>query len=97
MLNKQAFHVAHLIKMVNDRQAKSIEPTVEAEVEWVKIVSSPNPMTNYQSVCTPGYYNGEGLGNGGFLQTVYPKGALAFFDLLARWRKQGDFAGLIVK
>ena len=97
MLNKQALHVAHLIKMVNDRKAKSIEPTVEAQAEWVKIVNSPNPMTKYQSVCTPGYYNGEGLGDGGFLQTVYPKGALAFFDLLAQWREQGDFAGLIVK
>jgi len=97
MLNKQAFHVAHLIKMVDERKAKSIEPTREAEAEWVKIVNSPNPMTKYQSVCTPGYYNGEGLGDGGFLQTVYPKGALAFFDLLAQWREQGDFASLIVK
>ena len=97
MLNKQAFHVAHLIKMVDDRKAKSIEPTREAEAEWVKIVNSPNPMTKYQSVCTPGYYNGEGLGDGGFLQTVYPKGALAFFDLLAQWREQGAFAGLLVK
>jgi cyclohexanone monooxygenase len=50
-------------------------------------------MTKYQRVCTPGYYNGEG----GFLQAVYPKGALAFFDLLARWRDQGDLEGLIVK
>jgi cyclohexanone monooxygenase len=97
MLNKQAHHVAQLITLVDRRNAKSIEPTREAEAEWVQIVNSPNPMTKYQSVCTPGYYNGEGTSEGGFLQTVYPKGALAFFDLLARWREQGDFEGLVVK
>jgi cation diffusion facilitator CzcD-associated flavoprotein CzcO len=97
MLNKQAQHVAQLIMLANARNAKSIEPTREAEAEWVRIVNSPNPMTKYQSVCTPGYYNGEGTSEGGFLQAVYPKGALAFFDLLAEWREQGDFKGLIVK
>ena len=97
MLNKQAHHVAQLISEVNRRNAKSIEPTPEAEADWVQIVNGTNPMTKYQSVCTPGYYNGEGTSAGGFLQAVYPKGALAFFDLLASWREQGDFEGLIVK
>ena len=97
MLNKQAEHVAELIALVNQHSAKSIEPTPEAEDEWVRIVNSPNPMTKYQSVCTPGYYNGEGTGEGGFLQAVYPKGALAFFDVLAEWRQKGEFQGLIVK
>jgi cation diffusion facilitator CzcD-associated flavoprotein CzcO len=97
MLNKQAHHVAQLITEVDRRNTKSIEPTPEAEAEWVQIVNGTNPMTKYQSVCTPGYYNGEGTSAGGFLQAVYPKGALAFFDLLARWREQGDFEGLIVK
>jgi cation diffusion facilitator CzcD-associated flavoprotein CzcO len=98
MLNKQAHHVAQLIALVDRRKAKSIEPTPEAEAEWVRIVTGPNPMTKYQNACTPGYYNGEGTNEGqGFLQAVYPTGALAFFDLLARWREQGDFEGLIVK
>jgi cation diffusion facilitator CzcD-associated flavoprotein CzcO len=97
MLNKQAHHIAQLITLVDRRKAKSIEPTPEAEAEWVRIVNGTNPMTKYQSVCTPGYYNGEGTGEGGFLQAVYPQGALAFFDLLSRWREQGDFEGLVVK
>jgi cyclohexanone monooxygenase len=98
MLDNQAKHVAALIMQVNKRNAKSIEPTPEAEAEWVKIVTGPNMMTKYQNVCTPGYYNGEGTNEGqGFLQAVYPSGALAFYDMLARWREQGDFAGLIVK
>jgi len=98
MLKKQAHHVAQLITEVNRRNAKSIEPTPAAEAEWVQIVNGPNPMTKYQSVCTPGYYNGEGTSEGqGFLQAVYPKGALAFFDPLAHWRKQEDLEGLMVK
>jgi cyclohexanone monooxygenase len=98
MLDNQAKHVSQLITLVNKRGAKSIEPTPEAEAEWVKLVTGPNMMTKYQTVCTPGYYNGEGTNEGqGFIQVVYPHGALAFYDMLAKWREQGDFAGLIVK
>jgi cyclohexanone monooxygenase len=98
LLDEQATHVAHVIAQVNGRQAKSVEPTPEAEAEWVKLVTGPTVMTEYQNTCTPGYYNGEGTNEGqGFLQTNYPDGGLAFFALLARWREQGDFAGLIVK
>ncbi|HEV8713639.1 MAG TPA: monooxygenase, partial [Candidatus Binatia bacterium] len=98
MLDEQATHVAHVITQVSGRTAKSVEPTPEAEAEWVKLVTGPTVMTEYQNICTPGYYNGEGTNEGqGFLQTNYPDGGLAFFDMLARWREQGDFAGLIVK
>ncbi len=98
MLDNQAQHVAQLITLVDRRNAQSIEPTPEAEAEWVQLVNGPNMMTNYQDVCTPGYYNGEGTNEGqGFLQAIYPKGALAFYDMLAHWREQGDFDGLIVK
>jgi len=98
MLEGQANHIAHLITEVNARKAKSIEPTVEAEAEWVDLVTGRNAMTEYQDTCTPGYYNGEGTNEGqGFIQTQYPEGAVPFFAMLARWREQGDFAGLIVK
>ncbi|MGH8006785.1 MAG: flavin-containing monooxygenase [Candidatus Binatia bacterium] len=98
MLDEQANHVSHLLKQVNDRRAKSIEPTPEAEAEWVNLVTGATPMSEYQNICTPGYYNGEGTNEGqGFLQTNYPEGGLAFFAMLAHWREQGDFAGLIVK
>ena len=97
MLGKQAHHIAQLMTEVDRRGAKSIEPTREAEAEWVRVVNGTNSMTKYQSVCTPGYYNGEGTGEGGFLSATYPDGALAFFDLIARWREQGDLAGLVVK
>ncbi len=98
MLNGQAVHIAHLITQVEARDAKSIEPTLEAEDEWVKLVTGPTFMTEYQNTCTPGYYNGEGKNEGqGFIETQYPDGAVPFYDMLAAWRTQGDFEGLIVK
>ena len=98
MLNGQAVHIAHLVSQVETRDAKSIEPTLEAEDEWVQLVTSPTFMTEYQNTCTPGYYNGEGKNEGhGFIETQYPDGAVPFYDMLAAWRAQGDFEGLIVK
>ncbi len=97
MLNGQAIHIAHVITQVGAREAKSVEPTPEAEAEWVKVVTRPTVMTEYQNTCTPGYYNGEGKNEGqGFIETSYPDGAVPFYEMLARWREQGDFEGLIV-
>ncbi len=98
MLNGQAVHIAHLVSQVEARDAQSIEPTLEAEDEWVKLVTGPTFMTEYQNTCTPGYYNGEGKNEGhGFIETQYPDGAVPFYDMLAAWRAQGDFEGLIVR
>ncbi|MDO8432952.1 MAG: NAD(P)/FAD-dependent oxidoreductase [Candidatus Binatus sp.] len=98
MLEGQATHIAHVIKAVKDREGRSVEPTPEAEAEWVKIVTAPSMITEYQNTCTPGYYNGEGKSaKQGFLGSQYPDGAVRFYEMLARWREQGDFEGLLVE
>jgi cation diffusion facilitator CzcD-associated flavoprotein CzcO len=98
MLEGQATHIAHVINEVKDREGRSVEPTPAAEVEWVKIVMAPSPMTEYQNICTPGYYNGEGQNaHQGFLDSQYPEGAVRFYEMLAHWREQGDLEGLIVE
>jgi cyclohexanone monooxygenase len=98
MLNGQAVHISHVVAQVKAREARSVEPTQEAESEWVKFVTGRTFMSDYQNTCTPGYYNGEGKNEGvGFLEAQYPAGAVAFYEMLARWRDQGDFEGLIVK
>jgi cyclohexanone monooxygenase len=98
MLDGQATHIAHVIAEVRARAAQSVEPTPEAEAEWVKRVTGPSFITEYQNTCTPGYYNGEGKNTGqGFLEAQDPDGAVRFYEMLARWREQGEFAGLIVK
>jgi cation diffusion facilitator CzcD-associated flavoprotein CzcO len=96
MLGGQATHIAHVIAEVKEREAKSVEPTREAEAEWVEKVTRKSFMTDYQNACTPGYYNGEGTGQG-FLEGQDPDGAVRFYEALARWREKGDLEGLIVK
>ena len=98
MLEGQSTHIAHVITEVEAREAKSVEPTPEAEAEWVKRVTGPTFMSAYQDICTPGYYNGEGKHDGqGFLEAQDPDGAVRFYEMLARWREQGDLEGLIVE
>lgn len=94
-LGGQARHIAYLVKEVFDRGANSIEPTAAAEADWVALVTGPSPMRDYQETCTPGYYNQEGKNEGqGFLDNLYPEGAVPFFRLLETWREQGDLNGI---
>jgi cyclohexanone monooxygenase len=98
MLDGQATHIAHVCKALKDREGRSIEPTPEAEAEWVKIVTAPSMISEYQNTCTPGYYNGEGKSpEQGFLGSQYPEGPVRFYEMLAEWREKGEFEGLIVE
>ncbi|MFP6781087.1 MAG: monooxygenase, partial [Gammaproteobacteria bacterium] len=96
--NGQSEHLAYLVRSVIERGAKSVETTLEAEDEWVALVTSPGPMRKYQETCTPGYYNVEGKNTGqGFIDNQYPLGPVPFFKMLEQWREAGDLAGLIFK
>jgi cation diffusion facilitator CzcD-associated flavoprotein CzcO len=98
MLDGQANHIAHIVNEVKAREGRSVEPTKEAEAEWVKIVNGPSNMTDYLNTCTPGYYNGEGQNSHqGFLDSQYPEGAVRFYEMLARWREKGEFEGLVIE
>ncbi len=98
MLEGQATHIAHLAAEVKARGARSIEPTREAEARWVERVTRKTLMSEYQSSCTPGYYNGEGQQGGqGFLEASDPDGAVRFYEMLARWREKGDFEGVTIE
>ena len=99
MTENQSRHIAAVLAEAKTRGIKSLEPTAEAEAEWVALVTAPNQMTDYLATCTPGYYNAEGVKKGhdeGFLQGHYPEGGLKFYEMLAEWRAEGNFAGLIV-
>ena len=98
MLDGQATHIAHLIGEMRAREGTSLEPSIEAEAEWVKLVTAPSMITEYQNTCTPGYYNGEGQNaQQGFLDSQYPDGAVRFYEMLKLWREKGDLEGLIVE
>ena len=99
-LDKQAQHITAVFADVRKRNLKALEPTQQAEQEYLALVTAPNAMTDYLASCTPGYYNAEGSAkrnNDGFLQGHYPEGGLKFYQMLAQWRAKGDYAGLLVR
>jgi cation diffusion facilitator CzcD-associated flavoprotein CzcO len=96
MLDEQVRHIAEIIQQAEKRQAQVIEPTAEAEADWVQTVhDTPNAGTRFYMECTPGYYNGEGRRGGlGLFSELYGAGPLVFFDLVRDWRTSGGMPGL---
>ncbi|CAL9545629.1 Baeyer-Villiger monooxygenase [Streptomyces sp. enrichment culture] len=87
ILDEQAVHAAALVAAAEAAGAL-IEPAREAEDAWIAALAEGAPDHEwFHAECTPGYYNREGLGrpNG---PTAYPHGAVAFHDLLRRWREE---------
>ncbi|GGV67708.1 Baeyer-Villiger monooxygenase [Streptomyces longisporoflavus] len=87
ILDEQAVHAAALVAAAREKGAL-VEPTPEAEDAWVGVCAQDAPdHAWFHAECTPGYYNAEGRGrpNG---PTAYPHGAVAFHELLRRWRAE---------
>ncbi len=96
MLDEQVRHVAEIIQHARSRQAEVIEPTAEAEAEWVQTIrDTPNAGVRFYMECTPGYYNGEGqLGRLGLFSELYGAGPVVFHELVREWRTNGEMKGL---
>jgi cyclohexanone monooxygenase len=95
MFDDQARHIAYMIQQTDARQAKTIEPTPEAESEWVSTIRKLALDTRaYFEACTPGYYNNEGEVTGGLNAETYAPGINAFNALLAEWREDGTLKGM---
>jgi cation diffusion facilitator CzcD-associated flavoprotein CzcO len=77
--------------------AEAVEPTEEAEANWVRQFEE-NPLSFIGNPdCTPGYYNNEGkpVGRRERLNASgYPGGPVAYFEYIDRWRNSGDFEGI---
>src|SRR6185437_16055775 len=99
LLDEQVCHVVELIRHASAHEAEVIEPTSEAEAEWVRtVIETPNPGKRFYTECTPGYYNAEGrLGREGFFGELYGPGPIAFFDLLREWRATPGMNGLRIE
>jgi cation diffusion facilitator CzcD-associated flavoprotein CzcO len=96
-LNEQAQHVTHMVTQARARGARSLEPTTDAELAYVREVRSLARMgQRFYEECTPGYYNSEGAkGNrSGFFSDMYGGGPLRFFEVLEEWRADGRLEGL---
>ncbi len=96
MIDEQSRHIAYVIRQSLDRQARSVEPTAEAEADWVKtIIDVAIFRQKFQEECTPGYYNNEGKPNPLAVRNgPYGKGPIAYVKVLEAWRAQGDLPGL---
>jgi len=96
MFDDQAQHVAYIIKEVQDRGNRAIEPTAEAEEAWVQqiVAMAGTGATAFLEECTPGYYNREGQGSANMQNSPYAPGINAFNALLKKWREDGDLEGM---
>ncbi|MFE5842847.1 flavin-containing monooxygenase [Streptomyces niveus] len=85
ILDEQARHAAALV-VAAEAKGALLEPSREAVDAWIAVLADGAPDHEwFHAECTPGYYNREGRGrpNG---PTAYPHGAVAFHQLLERWR-----------
>jgi cyclohexanone monooxygenase len=99
LLKEQAAHIAHIIGETEMRQGKAVEPTPEAEADWVQTVHDTARLNvEFRQACTPGYYNGEGRAgaNDGLFANLFGPGPVKFFELIRQWR-DGGMEGLEIR
>jgi cyclohexanone monooxygenase len=95
MFDDQAKHIAYIIQQTQQRQKATVQPTQDAQDEWVKLIQSVQINNRaFLEACTPGYYNNEGNAGTGLAGGTYTPGINAFNALLEDWRKQGDMKGM---
>ena len=99
MLDEVATHVAHIVGHALASEKEVVETSAEAEASWVQTILDKGVRGGIigDETCTPGYYNNEGKPREHFEQMVsYGDGPIPFFNLLAKWRDTGEFAGLTI-
>src|SRR5215213_8328833 len=66
MFDDQARHIAYVVAEAAKRGATTVEPTTEAQDEWVGVINGFHiGGLSFLESCTPGYYNNEGAPRGG--------------------------------
>jgi cyclohexanone monooxygenase len=91
-LDEQANHISALIRYTEQREARSIEPSAEAEAEWVAEIRRRAVFhQRFQQECTPGYYNNEGhaQAGAGLFGEQYGAAPQKYFSIIRKWREDG--------
>ncbi|MEQ9464622.1 MAG: NAD(P)/FAD-dependent oxidoreductase [Haliea sp.] len=93
----QTQHYAYIIQQVLERGYERVEPSAQAEQEWVNTIKNLSiDSLEFLEACTPGFFNNEGkprAGNGP-VENQYGPGINAFHRLMGEWREDGDLNGL---
>lgn len=91
MLNEQTKHTAALVRRLLDEGIAAIEVSEAAEERWsqtIKDRSKNDP--EYQSVCTPSYYNAEGKNDHtAAYTTTFGGGPFEYIRILQDWLAAG--------
>jgi len=91
MANEQGECLRDILRRAYREGAAVIEPTAEAESEWVDIIRA-KAANNRDFVvnCTPSYYNNEGkVSEGTRASELYGGGGVEFYTLFREWRRTG--------
>ncbi|MHB8528502.1 MAG: flavin-containing monooxygenase [Caulobacteraceae bacterium] len=92
---EQADHVAAVVNHARIHQKTVVEPSAQAEAEWVATIHE-KAFTNREFLesCTPGYINGEGRLEDGVWACRYGGGPHEFYQLIQAWREDGEMRGV---
>jgi len=91
-LDEQAEHIADVLAAAEERGATLVEPTPEAEADWVATIRAKDKsFQDFQRECTPGNFNDEGKVGGKIRRSdeYYGGGPIAFYALIRAWRAGG--------
>jgi cyclohexanone monooxygenase len=95
---KQGHHIAYIISEALKRGVSSVEPSKEAQDEYVRRFRELEiDLSEFLGQCPPGYFNNEGEAKPKWaLFRAYGHGWDAFQKLLQDWRDKGDLEGLVL-
>jgi cyclohexanone monooxygenase len=99
VLDDLARHIAYVTRTALDRNVRKLQPSEQAQAEWVELVmSGPGLLgtADFQAQCTPSYYNNEGDPSAPRFG-VFPGNVNEYNEYLAKWRDAGDLAGMEVE
>lgn len=95
---EQGRHSAYIISEALKRGACVVEPTEEAQDEYVRRFHEIEvDISAFQSLCPPSYFNNEGDAHAKWaLFRGWGHGWESFQKMLEDWRRRGDLAGLVL-
>lgn len=98
-LHELTNHLAWLVETALERGVAAIEPTVEAEDEWLhRLWAVGKGFGRYSAACTPSFNNSEGERTMAAARNIaWPGNLQHYVDTIAAWREAGDLAGLVTE